>query len=78
MLYPARLRFTPVVITDRTDEIVAPDVDAQKVLERNVEWVLPPLADILQKSDNPWIRALAELIWDIIIFILELIFYSEG
>ena len=30
---------------------------------------------ILQNSDNPWIRALGELIWDIIIFILELIFY---
>ena len=45
MLYPTRLRFTPIVITDRTDEIVAPDMDAQEVLERNVEWVLPPLAD---------------------------------
>jgi len=31
---------------------------------------------ILQNSDNPWIRALGELIWDIIIFILELIFYG--
>jgi hypothetical protein len=30
---------------------------------------------IIQNSDNPWIRALGELIWDIIIFILELIFY---
>ncbi len=30
---------------------------------------------ILQNSDNPWIRALGELIWDIIIFILELLFY---
>ena len=31
---------------------------------------------ILQNSDNPWIRALGELIWGIIIFILELIFYG--
>lgn len=31
---------------------------------------------ILQNSDNPWIRALGELIWDLIIFILELIFYG--
>ena len=31
---------------------------------------------ILQNSDNPWIRALGELIWDIIIFILELLFFS--
>ena len=31
---------------------------------------------ILQNSDNQWIRALGELIWDIIIFILELIFYG--
>jgi len=30
---------------------------------------------ILQNSDNPWIRALGELIWDIIIFILELLIY---
>ena len=33
---------------------------------------------ILQNSDNPWIRALGEFIWAIIIFILELIFYSEN
>ena len=33
---------------------------------------------IIQNSDNPWIRAIGELIWDIIIFILELIFYSEN
>ena len=33
---------------------------------------------IIQNSDNPWIRALGELIWDIIIFVLELIFYSEN
>ena len=31
---------------------------------------------ILQNSDNPWIRALGELIWNIIIFILELLFYG--
>ena len=30
----------------------------------------------LQNSDNPWIRSLGELIWDIIIFILELLFYG--
>jgi len=33
---------------------------------------------ILPQSDNPWIRAVGDLIWEIIIFILELIFYSEG
>ena len=32
---------------------------------------------IIQNSDNPWIRALGELIWDIIIFILELILSGE-
>ena len=32
---------------------------------------------ILQNSDNPWIRALGELIWDIIMFILELILYWQ-
>ena len=31
----------------------------------------------LQSSDNPWIRALGELIWDIIIFILGLLFYGQ-
>ena len=31
---------------------------------------------ILQNSDNQWIRVLGELIWDIIIFILELLFYG--
>jgi hypothetical protein len=30
---------------------------------------------IIQNSDNPWIRAIGKLVWDIIIFILELIFY---
>ena len=30
---------------------------------------------IIQNSDNPWIRAIGELIWDILIFILELLFY---
>jgi hypothetical protein len=30
---------------------------------------------IIQNSDNPWIRALGELIWDLIIFKLELLFY---
>ena len=31
----------------------------------------------LQNSDNPWIRSLGELIWDIIIFILGLLFYGQ-
>jgi hypothetical protein len=30
---------------------------------------------IIENSDHPWIRAIGELVWDIIIFILELIFY---
>ena len=33
---------------------------------------------IIENSDHPWIRAIGDLIWWIIIFILELIFYSEG
>ena len=33
---------------------------------------------IIENSDHPWIRAIGELIWWIIIFILELIFYSEN
>ena len=34
--------------------------------------------DIIENSDHPWVRAIGELIWWIIIFILELIFYSDG
>ena len=33
---------------------------------------------IIENSDHPWVRAIGELIWWIIIFILELIFYSDG
>ena len=33
---------------------------------------------IIENSDHPWVRAIGELIWWIIIFILELIFYSEN
>ena len=33
---------------------------------------------IIDNSDHPWIRAIGDLIWWIIIFILELIFYSEN
>ena len=33
---------------------------------------------IIENSDHPWVRAIDDLIWWIIIFILELIFYSEG
>jgi hypothetical protein len=33
---------------------------------------------IIENSDHPWVRAIGDLIWWIIIFILELIFYSEG
>ena len=30
---------------------------------------------IIENSNNPWIRAIGEVVWSIIIFILELIFY---
>ena len=33
---------------------------------------------IIENSDHPWVRAIGELIWWIIIFILELIFYSDS